>query len=213
MTDLIPIRVMIVDDHNVVRRGLRAVLSVSDGMCLVGEAGNGEEAIQLCERLQPDVILMDLLMPKMDGIAATKAIHERWPKVRIIALTSFKEREYVEGVLKVGATSYLLKDVSADELVSAVHRAVAGLSSLSPEAAQVLIQRVNEPAQFGSDLTEHELDILAMMAKGESNGEIAEHLIVSKSTVKFHVSNILSKLGVSGRTEAVAIAVKHHLVK
>ena len=213
MTEKMPIRVMLVDDHTVVRRGLRAVLSVSDDMRLVGEADNGEEAVQLCERLQPDVILMDLLMPKMDGIAATKAIHERWPKVLIIALTSFKEREYVEGVLKVGATSYLLKNISADELVSAIRRAVAGLPSLSPEAAQVLIQRVNEPAQSGSDLTEHERDILAMMAKGESNGEIAEHLFVSKSTVKFHVSSILSKLGVSSRTEAVFIAVKHHLVR
>jgi NarL family two-component system response regulator LiaR len=213
MIELIPIRVMLVDDHTVVRRGLGAVLSVSDGMCLVGEAGDGEEAIRLCERLQPDVILMDMLMPKMDGIAATKAIHERWPKVRIIALTSFKEREYVEGILKVGATSYLLKNVTADEVVSAIRRAVAGLPTLSPEAAQVLIQRVNEPAQSGSDLTDREQDILALMAKGESNGEIAEHLFVSTSTVKFHVSNILSKLGVSGRTEAVALALKHHLVK
>ena len=212
MIELIPIRVMLVDDHTIVRRGLRAVLSVSDGMRLVGEANDGEEAIQLCEQLQPDVILMDLLMPKMDGIAATKAIHERWPKVRIIALTSFKEREYVEGVLKVGATSYLLKNVSADELVSAIRGAVAGLPRLSPEAAQVLIQRVNEPGQSGSDLTDRERDILAMMAKGESNGEIAEHLFVSKSTVKFHVSSILSKLGVSSRTEAVAIAVKLHMV-
>ena len=213
MTVLIPIRVMLVDDHTVVRLGLGAVLSVSDDMRLVGEAGNGEEAIQLCERLQPDVILMDLLMPKMDGIAATKAIHERWPKVRIIALTSFKEREYVEGVLKVGATSYLLKNVSADELVSAIRRAVAGLPSLSPEAAQVLIQKAIEPAQPGSDLSDRERDILALMVEGKSNGEIAERLFVSQSTVKFHVSNILSKLGVSGRTEAVAIAVKHHLVK
>jgi NarL family two-component system response regulator LiaR len=213
MTEKMPIRVMLVDDHTVVRRGLRAVLSVSDDMRLVGEADNGEEAVQLCERLQPDVILMDLLMPKMDGIAATKAIHERWPKVLIIALTSFKEREYVEGVLKVGATSYLLKNASADELVSAIRRAVAGLPSLSPEAAQVLIQRVNEPAQSGSDLTDRERDILAMMAKGESNGAIAEHLFVSKSTVKFHVSNILSKLGVSSRTEAVVFAVKYHMVK
>jgi NarL family two-component system response regulator LiaR len=213
MTELMPIRVMLVDDHTVVRRGLGAVLSVSDDMRLVGEAGDGEEAIRLCERLQPDVILMDVLMPKMDGIAATKAIHERWPKVRIIALTSFKEREYVEGVLKAGATSYLLKNVTADELVSAIRRAVVGLPTLSPEAAQVLIQKSNEPTQAGSDLTDREREILALMAKGETNGEIAEHLFVSKSTVKFYVSNILSKLGVSSRTEAVSIAVKHHLVK
>jgi two-component system, NarL family, response regulator LiaR len=212
MTVLIPIRVMIVDDHALVRRGLGAVLEVSDDMSLVGEAGDGEEAIQLCERLQPDVILMDLLMPKMDGIAATKVIHERWPKVRIIVLTSFKEKEYVEGALKAGAKSYLLKNVSADELAAAIRRSMAGQASLSPEAAQVLIQRVIEPAQPGNDLTGRERDILALMVEGESNGAIAERLFISQSTVKFHVSNILSKLGVSGRTEAVAIAVKHHLV-
>ncbi len=204
------IRVMLVDDHTVVRSGLGAVLAASDDMSLVGEAGDGEEAIRLCERLQPDVVLMDLLMPKMDGVAATKVIHERWPQVRIIALTSFKEREYVEGVLKVGATSYLLKNVSASELVSAIRHAVSGLPSLSPEAAQVLIQKVNEPSQPG--LTDREHDILVLMVEGKSNGEIAERLFVSQSTVKFHVSNILSKLGVTSRTEAVALAVKHHLV-
>jgi two-component system, NarL family, response regulator LiaR len=213
MTDLMPIRVLLVDDHTVVRRGLRAVLSVADDIFLAGEAENGEEAIQLCERLQPDLILMDLLMPQLDGIAATKAIHERWPKVRIIALTSFKEREYVEGALKAGATSYLLKNVSADELLTAIRRSMTGQPSLSPEAAQVLIQKEIEPAQPGSDLSDRELAILALMAKGESNGTIAEHIFLSKSTVKFHVSNILSKLGVSSRTEAVFIAMKHHLVK
>jgi NarL family two-component system response regulator LiaR len=208
-----PIRVLIVDDHIVVRSGLGAVLAVSDDMSLVGEAGDGEEAIQLCERLQPDVILMDLVMPKMDGIAATKAIHERWPKVCIIALTSFKEREYVEGVLKVGATSYLLKNVSADELVSSIRRAMAGQPSLSPEVAQVLIQKAIEPPLPGSDLTDRERGVLTLMVEGKSNGVIAGLLFVSQSTVKYHVSNILSKLGVSGRTEAVALAVKHHLVK
>ncbi len=213
MTMLKPIRVLIDDDHIVVRSGLGAVLAVSDDMSLVGEAGDGEEAIQLCERLQPDVILMDLVMPKMDGIAATKSIHERWPKVRIIALTSFKEREYVEGVLKAGATSYLLKNVSADELVSSIRRAMAGQPSLSPEAAQVLIQKAIEPPLPGSDLTDRERGVLTLMVEGKSNGVIAELLFVSQSTVKYHVSNILSKLGVSGRTEAVALAVKHHLVK
>ena len=212
MTGMIPIRVMLVDDHIIVRRGLRAVLSVSDDMSLVGEAGDGEEAIQLCERLQPDVILMDVLMPKMGGIATTKAIHERWPKVRIIALTSFKDREYVEGALNAGATSYLLKNVTAEEVVSAIRQAAAGLPTLSPEAAQVLIQTVNEPAPPGKDLTVREREILALLTKGESNGEIAEHLFVSKSTVKYYVSSILSKLGVSSRIEAVSLAVKHHMV-
>jgi two-component system, NarL family, response regulator LiaR len=213
MTQPNPIGVLLVDDHMVVRSGLSTVLSVFDDMKLVGEAGDGEEAIRLCERLQPDVVLMDLLMPKMDGVTAIKNIKERWPQIQIIALTSFKEKEYVEGALKAGANGYLLKNVSADELVNAIRRAAEGQPSLSPEAAQVLIQNVNSPPQPGQDITEREKEILALMVQGLSNNEIAERLIVSQSTVKFHVSNILSKLGVTGRTEAVAIAVKHHLVK
>jgi NarL family two-component system response regulator LiaR len=213
MTQPSTIKVMLVDDHMVVRSGLSTVLAVYDDMQLVGEAGDGEEAIRLCERLQPDVVLMDLLMPKMDGVAATRAIKERWPQVQVIALTSFKEKEYVEGALKAGASGYLLKNVSAEELVNAIHRAAAGQPSLSPEAAQVLIQKVNEPAPPGQDMTDREREILSLMVEGLSNNEIAERLIVSPSTVKFHVSNILSKLGVDGRTEAVALAVKYHLVK
>jgi NarL family two-component system response regulator LiaR len=204
---------MLVDDHMVVRSGLSTVLSVYDDLKLVGEAGDGEEAVRMAERLQPDVILMDLLMPKMDGVTAIKAIKARWPKIQIIALTSFKEKEYVEGALKAGANGYLLKDVSAEELINAVRRAVAGQPSLSPEAAQVLMKNVSEPAAAHQDMTARELEILALMVDGRSNNEIAERLIVSQSTVKFHVSNILSKLGVTGRTEAVALAVKRHLVK
>jgi two-component system, NarL family, response regulator LiaR len=207
------IRVLIVDDHMVVRSGLSTVLSVYDDMKLVGEAGDGEEAIRACERLQPDVVLMDLLMPKMDGVTAIKTIKERWPQIQVIALTSFKEKEYVEGALKAGANGYLLKNVSADELVNAVRKAAAGQPSLSPEAAQVLIQRVNEPPPPGGDMTEREKEILALMVQGLSNNEIADRLIISQSTVKFHVSNVLSKLGVNGRTEAVAMAVKLHLVQ
>jgi NarL family two-component system response regulator LiaR len=207
------IRVLLVDDHMVVRSGLSTVLAVYDDMKLVGEAGDGEEAIRLCERLQPDVVLMDLLMPKMDGVTAIKAIKERWPQIQVIALTSFKEKEYVEGALKAGANGYLLKNVSAEELVNAVRRAVAGQPSLSPEAAQVLIQKVNEPPPPGQDMTDREKEILVLMVEGLSNNEIAERLIVSQSTVKFHVSNVLSKLGVAGRTEAVALAIKLHLVK
>jgi NarL family two-component system response regulator LiaR len=197
----------------VVRSGLSTVLSVYDDLKLVGEAGDGEEAVRLCERLQPEVILMDLLMPKMDGVTAIKAIKTRWPQIQIIALTSFKEKEYVEGALKAGANGYLLKDVSAEELVNAIRKAVAGQPSLSPEAAQVLMKNVSEPALPYQEMTGREKEILALMVEGMSNNEIAERLIVSQSTVKFHVSNILSKLGVTGRTEAVALAVKHHLVK
>ncbi len=213
MTETKPIRVMLVDDHTVVRSGLGAVLASSEDMVLVGEAGDGEEAVRLCQRVGPDVILMDLLMPKMDGVAATKAILAACPQIRIIALTSFKEKEYVEGALKAGATGYLLKNVSAEELVAAIRRAVSGQPSLSPEAAQVLIKKVNEPAEPNYDITEREKEILALMVEGLSNADIANRLIVSQSTVKFHVSNVLSKLGATSRTEAVALAIKHNLVK
>jgi len=212
MTEL-PIRVLLVDDHDMVRIGLKTVLAASDDMTLVGEASDGEEAIQLCERFQPQVVLMDLLMPKMDGVAATEVIHKRWPQIHIIALTSFKEKEYVEGALKAGAMSYLLKNVSAEELSTAIRRAVAGQPSLAPEAAQVLIQKVNEPAKPGDDMTDREREILVLMVEGLSNSEIAGRLVISRSTVNFHVGNILSKLNVTSRTQAVALALRDHLVK
>ncbi|MGD1040153.1 MAG: response regulator transcription factor, partial [Dehalococcoidales bacterium] len=176
MTQSHPIRVLLVDDHMVVRSGLSTVLSVFDDLRLVGEAGDGEEAVRVCERLQPDVILMDLLMPKMDGVTAIKAIKTRWPQIQIIALTSFKEKEYVEGALKAGANGYLLKDVSAEELVNAIRKAVAGQPSLSPEAAQVLMKNVSEPALPYQEMTGREKEILALMVEGMSNNEIAERL-------------------------------------
>jgi NarL family two-component system response regulator LiaR len=213
MTIPYTIRILLADDHTVVRSGLCAVLAMQDDFKIVGEAGDGEEALRLCESLHPDVVLMDLLMPKLNGVAATKAIKERWPQIQVIALTSFKEKEYVEGALKAGANGYLLKNVSAGELVNAVRRAVAGQPSLSPEAAQVLIQKVSEPAQPGPDMTGREKEILALMIEGLSNNRIAERLTINQSTVKFHVSNILSKLGVTSRTEAVAIALKRRLVE
>lgn len=208
-----PIRILLVDDHMVVRSGLGTVLSVNDDLQLVGEASNGEEAIRLCESLCPDVVMMDMVMPVMDGVTATKMIKQRWPQIQVIALTSFKEKEYVEGALKAGASGYLLKNVSAEELVKAVRRAAAGQASLSPEAAQVLIHNINKPEVSFPKMTDREKEILALMVKGLNNNEIAERLIVSQSTVKFHVSNILSKFGATSRTEAVAIAVKHNLVK
>jgi NarL family two-component system response regulator LiaR len=148
----------------------------------------------------------------MDGMEATGIIHEKWPQIHIIALTSYKEKEYVEGVLKAGATSYLLKNVSAEELVSAINKVVLDQPSLSPEAAQVLIQTVNDPSQPGTDLTDREHEILALMVEGKSNSEISESIFITQATVKYHVSNILSKLGVTSRTEAVVIAIKNNLV-
>ncbi len=208
-----PIKVMLVDDHTVVRSGLSAVLACDDNMTMVGEASNGQEAVQKCGDLHPDVILMDIMMPVMDGIAATKIIHEKYPETKIIVLTSFKEKDLVEGALKAGAISYLLKDVSADELTVAVQGAFAGQSRLSPDAANVLIQDIREPKKETFDLTEREGEIMKLMVEGLSNNDIAERLVISHSTVKFHVSNVLSKLGVTTRTEAVAFALKNNLVK
>ena len=212
MTTSGQIRILLADDHMMVRSGLATVLGVYDDMKLVGEAGDGEEAIRLCESLRPDVVLMDLLMPNVDGVAATRTIKERWPEIQVIALTSFKDKAYVEGALKAGASGYLLKNVSAEELVGAIRRAVAGQPSLSPEAARVLIQKVNQPQTPAEELTDREKEILSLMVKGLNNTQIAAKLFVSQSTIKFHVSNILAKIGVTGRTEAVAVAVRDHLV-
>jgi NarL family two-component system response regulator LiaR len=156
---------------------------------------------------------MDLMMPVMDGVTATKIIREKWLNINVIALTSFKEKDMVEGALKAGAISYLLKTVSAEELISAIRSAVIGQSKLSPEATQVLVQKLKEPDAINYDLTQREKEILALMVEGLPNIEIGNRLVVSQSTVKFHVSNVLSKLGVNSRTEAVSLALKHHLVK
>jgi NarL family two-component system response regulator LiaR len=213
MDEMIPIRVLLVDDHAVVRSGLSAFLLAFDDLELVGEAGSGEDAIRLCEQLHPDVVLMDLVMPGMDGAAATKRIRERQPDVQVIALTSFKEEELVQGAMRAGAIGYLLKNISADELADAIRKARAGRPTLAPEAAQALIHAATQPRVPGYDLTDRERDVLELMVEGLSNSEIADRLVVSASTVKFHVSNILSKLGAKSRTEAVALALQEHLVK
>jgi NarL family two-component system response regulator LiaR len=212
MTESDPIRVLLVDDHAVVRSGLSTFLLAFDDLELVGEAGSGEKAVQLCDRLQPDVVLMDLVMPGMDGAQATHAIREKCPAIQVIALTSFKEKELVEGVMEAGAIGYLLKNVSADELARAIREAHAGRPTLAPEAAQALIQATRRSPEIGFDLTEREREVLALLVEGLNNPEVAERLVVSRSTVKFHVSSILSKLGVASRTEAVAVAVKEGLL-
>ncbi|MFA5308529.1 MAG: response regulator transcription factor [Dehalococcoidales bacterium] len=213
MSDENRIRILLVDEHAVVRSGLGAVITTYEEMDLVGEANNGEEAVHLCKSLKPDIVLMDLMMPVMDGVTATRIIHESQPDIRIIALTSFGDREWVEGALKAGAAGYLLKTVSAAELITAIKGTMAGKTSLSPEAAQVLVQNLKKPPTEAADLTEREREILALMVEGLANHDIAARLVVSQSTVKFHVSNVLSKLGVATRTEAVATALKHKLVR
>jgi NarL family two-component system response regulator LiaR len=206
------IKVMLVDDHAVVRSGLAAFLLASDDLELVGEAGSGEEAIRRCRGLAPDVVLMDLIMPGMDGAEATKVIRQNCPDVQVIVLTSFKEEDLVQRALQAGAIGYLLKNVASDELADAIRAAKAGRPTLAPEAAQALIHASTRPPEPGHDLTEREREVLALMIKGLNNPDIADRLIVSRSTVKFHVSSILSKLGVSSRTEAVSMAIQHHLV-
>ena len=207
-----PIRIMIVDDHTMVRRGLATILKVFDDLQLVGEAENGTEAIKLCGEVQPDVILMDMVMPDMDGATTTRVIRQQYPQVQIIALTSFKEGNLVKNALEAGAIAYLLKDVSADDLARAIRAAHSGRATLSPEAAQAFVETSNLPPVPNLDLTEREREVLALMVEGLNNTQIAGRLTVSPSTIKSHVSNILSKLGVASRTEAVTLALRNHIV-
>ncbi len=206
------IRVMLVDDHAMVRRGLATFLKVYDDLELAGEAASGQAAIQLCSTLHPDVVLMDMVMPDMDGAAATRMIRKQSPGIQVLALTSFKEGILVQSALHAGAIGYLLKDVSADELAQAIRAAHAGRSTLSPEAAQALVLATSQPPVPGLDLTARELEVLSLMIEGLNNTQIAAKLNVSPSTVKSHVSNILSKLGVASRTEAVTLALRNRIV-
>jgi NarL family two-component system response regulator LiaR len=207
-----PIRVLIVDDHTMVRRGLAFFLKTFEELELVGEADNGEAAIELCSKTQPEVVLMDMKMPGMDGVTATRLIHKQFPAIQVIALTSFKDGNLIQNALQAGAIGYLLKDVSADELVKAIRAARLGRSTLSPDAAEVLIQASNEPPRPGGDLTERERQVLALMVEGLNNTQIAARLVVSPSTIKSHVSNVLAKLNVNSRSEAVALALRLGLV-
>jgi two-component system, NarL family, response regulator LiaR len=212
MTVTDPIRVLIVDDHALVRTGLKLFLLAYDDLELVGEASSGEEAVRVCCQLQPDVVLMDLAMPGIGGAAATRAIREQCPAVRVIALTNFQDIDMVQKALQAGAIGYLLKNVTADELATAIRAAQAGRSTLAPEATQALIQATAGTTVQAYDLTPREREVLAWMAKGLNNSEIGEQLVISPVTVKFHVSNILSKLACTSRTEAVALAIQRDLI-
>jgi NarL family two-component system response regulator LiaR len=205
------IRIMLVEDHAVVRSGLKTFLSVNADMELVGEAENGEQAVVRANALKPDVILMDLMMPVMDGVAATQAIKKQNPAIQIIALTSFQEDELVRNAMKAGAVGYLLKNVSARELAAAIRAAKDGKMTLSPEAVQALV-RATQAAAETNDLTDREREVLRLMVEGLNNAEIAERLVVSLSTVKYHISNILMKLGVDNRVAAVTLAIQKKLI-
>ncbi len=205
------IRILLADDHAVVRQGLKMFLELDTDLVVVGEAENGDQAVRLASNLNPDVVLMDLLMPIMDGISAIKAIRNQSPDIEIIALTSVLEDASVMGAMQAGATGYLLKDTQADELCRAIKAAAAGQVQLSPKAAAMLIREVQAP-QSPEKLTERETDVLRLLALGKSNKEIALVLFIGEKTVKTHVSSILGKLGVPSRTQAALHAVRIGLV-
>lgn len=207
-----PIRIFIVDDHAMVRRGLAAFLRVKPDLQLVGEASDGAEAITLCERLQPDIVLMDLVMPETNGIEATRVIRSRWPAVKVIALTSFDDKELVREALAAGALSYLLKNVTAEDLAEAIRAAASGRSTLAAEAVKALIQPDQPEPRPGEDLTARERQVLGLMVRGMTNPQIAAQLVVTRATAKAHVSSVLSKLGAANRAEAVALALQKKLV-
>ena len=211
--DAAPIRVLIADDHPMMRRGLAAFLDVQRGMQCVGEAASGEEAIQMCASLQPQVAIMDLAMPGMGGVAAIAALHARWPQIHVIALTSFADPHLVQEAVSAGAIGYLLKNVSASLLAEAVQAAAEGQPVMGPEAVQALVQMAAGPRPLGSDLTPRERDVLGYLTKGLTNLEIAQRMSISEATVRFHVGNVLSKLEVGNRTEAVQVAFKQRLVE
>jgi len=205
------IRILIADDHSVVRQGLRMFLGLDPELEVVGEAADGAEALRLARQLRPDVVLMDLLMPVMDGIAATAAIRHELPDTEVLALTSVLEDASVVGAVRAGAIGYLLKDTQADALCQAIKSAAAGQVQLTPKAAARLMQAVSAP-ESPVDLTERETEVLRLLAQGQSNKQIAHSLHISEKTVKTHVSNILSKLGVQSRTQATLYAIRIGLV-
>jgi two-component system, NarL family, response regulator LiaR len=211
------IKVLIVDDHQVVRQGLRTFLELQEDVVVVGEAGDGLAAVEMVRQLEPDVVLMDLVMPRLDGIEATRQVKSLDADVKVIALTSFTEDEKVFPAIQAGASSYLLKDVSPDNLVEAIRAACRGEARLHPDITRKLMEQVASPASHTrqnqvEDLTERELEVVRLVAQGRSNHEIASELVISEKTVKTHISNILSKLHLVDRTQLAIYAIKRGLV-
>jgi two-component system, NarL family, response regulator LiaR len=205
-----PIRILLVDDHEVVRKGVRAFFDVQEGIEVIGEAGSGARAVKMVEELVPDVVLMDLIMPGMDGVEATRLVKNLSPRTQIVVLTSYHEDEHIFPALQAGALSYILKDVKMDELAEAVFKAAKGEATLHPRVASRVIQELHggkkDHQSPVADLTKREMEILKLIAQGKSNSEIAEELVISGYTVKGHVSNILSKLHLADRTQAAVYA-------
>jgi two-component system, NarL family, response regulator LiaR len=206
------IKVVIADDHALVRSGLQSILSLFDDIELVAQADSGAKAVSLCELTRPDVVLMDLVMPGMNGAAATEEILRRCPDTKVLALTSFSDEELIESTLRAGAIGYLMKNVSGDQLAAAIRAADLGKPTLAPEVAEALMRAVTTHDPSGKDLTKRERQVLRLMAEGLTNIEIADRLVISLSTAKTHVSSIISKLGVSSRTEAATMAVRHRII-
>jgi NarL family two-component system response regulator LiaR len=206
------IKVMIVDDHPIVRNGLEASLLADPGLELFGMAKSGVEALALCQESTPDVILMDLVMPDMDGLVTTRAILDHHPQVKIIILTSFPEEDLVQRALEAGAIGYLLKNVSISTLSNAIRSAYSGQSTLSPEATEALVQSRSKSQDLGDDLSERERQVHKLLVQALSNEEIAEQLVISPFTVKNHVSACISKLGANNRTQAAMIAIQNGLI-
>lgn len=206
------IRVVIVDDHTILREGLIAILGAQPDLELVGEAENGEHAVQICTLTQPDVVIMNLMMPIMDGITATSLIRERSPHTQILILTAHTDEHLVQQSLSAGALSYIIKTTTSDALINAIRAAKQRVSTLAPEARLALIHRNNTLPEIGDDLTEREQEVLILLAEGMSNHEIAQQLHISYSTVQFHVGHILSKLGATNRVQAAALAIRNKIV-
>jgi NarL family two-component system response regulator LiaR len=206
------IRVLIADDHAMLRSGLKNFLYGYEWLELAGEVSSGAEAVEFCSTHEVDVVLMDMMMPGMNGWEATRRIIALDKPVKIIILTSFHEQDLVEDALKAGATSYLLKNVTAEELASAIQDAYTGKSTLAPEATEALIQATRQRRGKGFDLTKREVEVLELLVDGKSNNEIAILLSISLATVRFHLTNIYSKLGAKNRIEAVTLALDHHLI-
>lgn len=212
MSEQLPIKVLIVDDHPILRHGIKTMLFTFDDIVVVGEAGHGSETLARCDETNPDVILMDVVMPGMSGVETTRAVMKRYPQVKIIMLTSFPNQDLVQETLEAGAVGFLLKDAPIDTLGDAIRSAHAGHSTLAPEATQALIKNKSRPPKLGHDLSPREREVLTLVVEGLSNEEIAERLVISVNTVRKHVSACMSKLEAANRAQVAAQAVRHQIV-